>query len=167
MPLSSWISFVTVQFQIVVVHICGKELLDDRHSYAGGFWVATGLSRCMGCSDSQGSGRGRESINPAKMKLCPVCHNPFTSSKLYKLLAVFFAFGWLLIWYSWDPICRGVAFEFLCSPEVICGNTGKDVLFLQNKRKLAAARKPKHKNTQTNNKTRKPNHKYTNKTIKT
>ena len=42
-----------------------------------------------------------------------------------------------------------VAFEFLCSPEVICGNTGKDVLFLQNKRKPAATRKPKHKNTQT------------------
>ena len=47
------------------------------------------------------------------------------------------------------------------------GDTGKDVLFLQNKRKPAAARKPKHRNTQTNNKTRKPNHKYTNKTIKT
>jgi len=30
-------------------------------------------------------------------------------------------------------------------------------------KKTAATRKPKHKNTQTNNKTRKPNHKYTNK----
>jgi len=108
-----------------------------------GCWVATGPSRWMGCSDPQGPGRGRESINPAKMKLCPGCHYPVASSKLYKLFA-----GWL-IWYSWDPICRGVAFEFLCSPEVICGNTGKDVLFLQNKRKLAATRKPKHKNTQT------------------
>ena len=128
-----------------------------------GCWVATGLSRWMGCSDPQGPGRGRESINPSKMKLCPGCHNLFASSKLYKLFAVFFAFGWWLIWYSWDPICRGVAFEFLCSPEVICGNTWKDVLFLQNKRKPAASRKPKHKNAQTNNKTRKPNHKYTNK----
>ena len=27
---------VTVQFQHVVVHICGKELLDDQHSCAGG-----------------------------------------------------------------------------------------------------------------------------------
>jgi len=35
MPLSSSISFVTVQFQLVVVHICGKELLDDQHSCAG------------------------------------------------------------------------------------------------------------------------------------
>ena len=26
---------------------------------------------------------GRESINPAKMKLCLGCHNPFASSKLY------------------------------------------------------------------------------------
>jgi len=132
-----------------------------------GSWVATGLSRWTGCSDPQRPGRGRESIIPAKMKLCPGCHNPFTSSQLYKLFAVFFAFGWLMIWHSWDPICRGVAFEFLCSSEVICGNTGKDVLFLQNKRKPAATKKPKHKNTQTNNKTRKPNHKYTNKTIKT
>ena len=69
-----------------------------------GCWVATGLSRWMGCSDPQGPARGRESINPAKMKLCPGCHNPFASSKLYKLFAVFFAFGWWLIWYSWDPI---------------------------------------------------------------
>ena len=110
-----------------------------------GCWVATGLSWWMGCSDPQGSGRGRESINPAKMKLCPGCHNPFASSKLYKLFAVFFAFVWWLIWYSWDPICRDVAFEFLCSPEVICGNTGKDVLFLQNKRTPAATRKPNQK----------------------
>jgi len=36
MPLSSSISFVTVQFQLMVVHICGKELLDDQHSFAGG-----------------------------------------------------------------------------------------------------------------------------------
>ena len=100
-----------------------------------GCWVATGLSRWKGCSDPQESGRGRESINQAKMKLCPGCHNPFASSKLYKLFAVFFAFGWWLIWYSWDPICRDVAFEFRCSPELICGNTGKDVLFMQNKRR--------------------------------
>jgi len=125
--------------------------------------VTTSLFRWMGCSDQQGPGRGRESINSAKMKLCSGCHNPFACSKLCKLFAVFFAFGWWLIWYSWDPICRGVAFEFLCSPEVICGNTGKDVLFLQNKWKPAATRKPKHKTTQTNNKTRKRNHKYTNK----
>jgi len=147
----------------MVVHICGKELLDDQHSCAGGAGSQTGLSRWMDCSDPQRTGRGRESINPAKMKLCPGCHNPFASSKFYKLFAVFFAFGWWLIWYSWDPICRGVDFEFLCLPEVICGNTGKDVVFLQNKRKPAATRKPNHKNTQTNNKTRKPNHKYTNK----
>ena len=64
-----------------------------------GCWVATGLSRWMGCSDPQGPGHGRESINPAKMKLCPGCHNPFTSNKLYKLFAVFLHlddgwFGW-------------------------------------------------------------------------
>ena len=77
-----------------------------------GCWVATGLSRWMGCSDPQGSGRGRESINPAEMKLCRGCHNPFASSKLYKLFAVFFAFGWWLVWYSWNPICRDAAFSW-------------------------------------------------------
>ena len=112
---------------------------------------------------SAGSGRGRESINSAKMKLCPGCHNPLASSKLYKLFAVIFSFGWWLVWYSWNPIFRNVDFKFLCPPEVICGNTGKDVLFLQNKRTPAATRKPNHKNTQTNNKTRKTKHKYTNK----
>jgi len=60
---------------------------------ARGCWVATILFRWMGCSDPQGSVRVRESINPAKMKLCLACHNPFASSKLYKLFAVFFAFG--------------------------------------------------------------------------
>ena len=50
-----------------------------------GCWVATGLSRWMGCSDPQGPGRGRESINPAKMKLCPGCHKHFASCKLYCL----------------------------------------------------------------------------------
>jgi len=49
-------------------------------------WVATGLSQWNRCSDPQGSGCGRESINPAKMKLCPGCHNPFASGKLYKCL---------------------------------------------------------------------------------
>ena len=33
---SAVISFVTVQFQLVVVHICGKELVDDQHSCARG-----------------------------------------------------------------------------------------------------------------------------------
>jgi len=102
MPLSSWISFVTVYFQLVVVHICGKELLDDQHSCAGGCWVATGLSRWMGCSDPQGPARGRESINPAKMKLRPGCHNPFASSKLYKVFAVFFC-----IWMMVDVVLLG------------------------------------------------------------
>ena len=29
-------SFVTVQFQLMVVHICGKELLDDQHAGGAG-----------------------------------------------------------------------------------------------------------------------------------
>jgi len=49
-------------------------------------WVATGLSQWNRCSDPQGSGRGRESINPTKMKLCWGCRNPFASGKFYKCL---------------------------------------------------------------------------------
>ena len=49
-------------------------------------WVATGLSWWNRCSDPQGSGCGKESLNPAEMKLYPVCHNPFASGKLYKCL---------------------------------------------------------------------------------
>jgi len=41
------------------------------NTVARGCWVATGLSQWMRCSDPQGSGHGRESINPAEMKLCP------------------------------------------------------------------------------------------------
>ena len=40
-----------------------EELLDDQHSCARGCWVATGLSRWMGCSDPQGSGRGPFSLH--------------------------------------------------------------------------------------------------------
>ena len=88
-------------------------------------WVATGLSRWMGCSDPQGSGRGRESINPAKMRLCLGCHNPFASSKLYKLFAVFFAFGWWLIWYSWDPIVQVLPSNFFVRQKWYVGILGK------------------------------------------
>ena len=40
-----------------------------------GCWVATGLSRWIGCSDPQGSERGTESINTAKMKLILGCQS--------------------------------------------------------------------------------------------
>jgi len=33
------------------------------------------LSQSIRCSDPQGSGRGKESINPAKMRLCPGSHS--------------------------------------------------------------------------------------------
>ena len=50
--LNSWISFVTAQFQLVVLHKRGKELQDNQatqlHSEC---WVATGLSRWVGYSD--------------------------------------------------------------------------------------------------------------------
>ena len=78
---------LTVQFQLVVLH---REGAAGWSTQLRRGWVATGLSRWMGCSVPQGSRRGRESMNPAKMKLCPGCHNPFASNKLYKLFAVFF-----------------------------------------------------------------------------
>ena len=33
------------------------------------------------CSVPQGAEHGRESVNPAKMKLCPGVHNPFASKQ--------------------------------------------------------------------------------------
>jgi len=35
MPIRRSISFATILFQLVVLHIRGKELSDDRHSCAG------------------------------------------------------------------------------------------------------------------------------------
>jgi len=35
-PSAVKLVFFTVQFQLVVVHICVKELLDDQHNCAGG-----------------------------------------------------------------------------------------------------------------------------------
>ena len=53
------------------------------HGGAGSQPVSLGW---MGCSDPQGSGRGRESINPAKMKLSPGCHNPWMKKMFGRLL---------------------------------------------------------------------------------
>jgi len=40
------------------------------NTVAQGCWAATGLSRWMGCSDPQGSRRGRESVNPVEVEGC-------------------------------------------------------------------------------------------------
>jgi len=88
----------------------------------------------MGCSDPQGPARGRESINPAKMKLCPDCHNPFASGKLYNCLQRFFKHGDD----PWDPKW----------------SLGYDALLLQSKRTPAATRKPNHIMTKTQAKTK-------------
>ena len=135
------------------------------NTVAQGCWVATGLSRRMGCSDPQGSGRGRESINPSKMKLCPGCHNPFASSKLYKLFAVFFAFGLWLIWYSWIQSVEVLPLNFFVRQKWYVGILGKTCC----SRKTKENQQQRETKTQkyTNNKTRKPIHQYTNKTIKT
>jgi len=45
-------------------------------------------SLSVGQVPGSGSGPGRESIKPAKMKLCPDCHNPFASGKLYKIVQI-------------------------------------------------------------------------------
>ena len=133
-----------------------------------GCWVATSLSRWMGCSDPQGSGRGRESINPAKMKLCLGCHNPFASSKLSHLASATNCLQCFLhLDDGWFRTIRIQSVEVLPSNFFVgqkwyVGILGKTCCSCKTK-KTAATRKPNHKNTQTNNKTRKPNHKYTNK----
>ena len=68
-----------------------------------GCWAATGLSWWMGFSDPQGPGRGRESINPAKMKLCPGCHNPFASSRYCPARGKFVLKTWL---FDLSDLCR-------------------------------------------------------------
>jgi len=35
MPFNCWVSFVSLQFQLVVLYIPGKEPSDDEHSWAG------------------------------------------------------------------------------------------------------------------------------------
>ena len=128
-----------------------------------GYWVATGLSRWMGCSDPQGPGRGRESINPAKMKLCPGCHNPFASSKLYKLFAVFFC-----IWMMVDLVLLGSNLERCCLRISLFARSDMWEYWERRavrakQKKTSSNEKTKTQSTQTNNKTRKPNHKYANK----
>jgi len=47
--------------------------------------VAQGvLGRNWSLSVGQGSGHGRENINPAKRKLCPDFHNPFVSLREFR-----------------------------------------------------------------------------------
>jgi len=112
-------SFVTVQFQLVMLHTSEKELPDDQHSCAREYWPATGHFRWVRCSDPQGTGRGRESITPAKMKLCLIV---ITLSRI--AISTIACSVFLHVddgRNSWDQICRNIAFEFHCSPEVVRG----------------------------------------------
>ena len=137
-----------------------------------GGWAATDLSRWIGCSDPQGPGHGRESINPAKMKLCPGCHNdnPFShlwSSKLYKLFAVFFAFDLDDGWFGTHGIqsVEVLPSNFFVRQKWYVGILGKTCCSCKTKKTSnnEKTKSQKYTNKQQNKKTRKPNHKYTKK----
>jgi len=126
-----------------------------------GCWVATGLSRWMGCLDPQGPGRGRESINPAEMKLYLGCHNPFASSKLYQLFAVFFLhlddgwFGTLGI-----QSVEVLPSNFFVRQKWYLGILGKTCCSCKTKENQ---QQRENQITKIHKQTIKPNHKYTNK----
>jgi len=51
-----------------MLHMHGKDLPDDKHNFAVSAWLQLGF---LNGSDLQGSGHGRESVNPAARHLQP------------------------------------------------------------------------------------------------
>jgi len=58
----------------------GNELPDDQHSCTGSTGSEPASLGVVRTSVPARSGRGRESIDPDKMKLCTGYHNPFAST---------------------------------------------------------------------------------------
>jgi len=129
------------------------------NTVAQGVLGRTGLSQWVGCSNPQGSGRGRESINPAKMKLWPPgCHNLSHLASSTNCLHRFFACGW------WSELLESNLQRYSVRLSLFTRSGLWEMTCCSCKTNEHQQQKENQiTNTQTRNKTRKPNHKYKNK----
>jgi len=84
--LDCCISSIIKQVLIEVLHIQWERAARRSTKLRRECWFVTGLSWWIRYSDPLGSGSDIESVDPTAIKLCPGCHNPFASSKLYNCL---------------------------------------------------------------------------------
>ena len=102
-------------------------------------------------------GRNRSLSVDGLLRSARICHNPFASIKLYKLFAVFFAFGWWLVWIQSVEV---LLLSFFNRQKWYVGILRKrcSCKTKENQQHRENQITKIHKQT-----TRKPNHKYTNK----
>ena len=115
-PLNSWISIVTVQFKLVVLHVRGKDLPDYQHS-------GSGRAGFLSVSQALRSARiwtWQRKYEPSQNEILPGLsqHNLSHLKSSTDFFQRFFSVG-IMARNSWDPICWDVVFEFHCSLDVV------------------------------------------------